>query len=131
MGEKVLVESKVADSVKLIQELDAGGKAPSLAAWYYYDDANEWRLLLAGPAFGASLPKQEAVAYGYLVEAMASLSLSSLTISDLKLVDTNEPLPQALHSLIRTESDEIARASLTNITLNGIFIKEMILLRSA
>lgn len=130
MGDKALVENQIADAIKLIQKLDADGRAPSLAAWYYYDDADEWRLLIAGSTFDPLLPRREAVAYRYLVKTMASLSLSSLTISDLKLVGTNSPLPQALHSLIRTGSDGIVRASFTNIRLNGIFIKEMIMLRS-
>ena len=130
MGEKALVENQIADAIKLIQKLDADGRAPTLAAWYYYDDADEWRLLIAGSTFDALLPKQEAVAYKYLVETMASLSLSSLTISDLKLVGTKSSLPQALRFLIRTGPDGIVRAHFTNTTLNGIFIKEMIILRS-
>ena len=130
MGDKALVESQIADAIKLIQKLDADGRAPGLVAWYYYDDADEWRLLIAGSTFDASLPRHEAVAYKYLVETMASLSLSSLTISDLKLIGTNSPLPQALRFLIRTKSDGIVQASFTNTTLNGIFIKEMIILRS-
>jgi hypothetical protein len=130
MGEKALVENQIADAIKLIQKLDADARAPSLAAWYYYDDADEWRLLIAGSTFDALLPKQEAVAYKYLVETMASLSLSSLTISDLKLVGTKSSLPQALCVLIRTGPDGIVRARFTNTTLNGIFIKEMIILRS-
>jgi len=131
MGEKALVESQIADAIKLIQRLDADGRPPGLVAWYYYDDADEWRLLIAGSTFDASLPKHEAAAYRYLVETVASLSLSSLTISDLKLVGTNSPLPQALRLFIRTKSDGIVQAHCTNNTLNGIFIKEMVILRSA
>jgi len=131
MGEKALVESQIADATRLIQKLDADGNSPSLVAWYFYDDAGEWRLLIAGPAFDALLPKQEPVAYRKLVEAMASLSLSSLSVSDLKLVGTNSPLPQALRILIRTGLTGIARAHFINTTLNGIFMKEMIILRSA
>ena len=131
MGEKALVESQIADATRLIQKLDADGNSPSLVAWYFYDDVDEWRLLIAGPAFDALLPKQEPVAYRKLVEAMASLSLSSLSVSDLKLVGTASPLPQALRFLIGTGSTGIARAHFSNTTLNGIFMKEMIILRSA
>ena len=131
MGEKALVESQIADAVQLIQKLDADGNSPSLAAWYFYDDVDVWRLVIAGPAFDALLPKQEAVAYRKLVEAMANLSLSSLSVSDLKLVSTNSPLPQALRILIRTSSTGTSRAHFANTTLNGIFMKEMIILRSA
>ena len=131
MGDKALVENQIADSIKLIQELDSDNRAPGLAAWYYYDDADEWRLLIAGSTFDTLLPKHEDVAYKYLVETMASLALSSLAISDLKLVRTNSPLPQALRFLVRTKSDGIVQVRFANTTLNGIFIKDMVILRSA
>ena len=131
MAEKTLVENQIADAISLVQKLDAEGNSPSLTAWYYYDDADEWRLLIASPAFDALLPKQELVAYRKLVEALGSLSLSSLSISDLKLVGTNSPLAQTLRFLIRTDTLGIARAHFTNTTFNGIFIKEIMILRSS
>ena len=131
MGEKALVESQVADAIELIKKLDAVGAAPTFAVWYFYDDAAEWKLLLAGPFFDGLLPKQEPVAYRKVVEAMASTFLSSLTVSDVKLVGSQSPLPRAIRMLIRTPADGIARAHFTDTTLNGIFIKEMIILRSA
>jgi len=102
-----------------------------VAIWYFYDDADEWRLLLAGPAFDALLPKQEAIAYRKLAEAMSSLSLPSLGVSDLKLIETKSPLAQSLRRLVGTGPQGIVRAHFTNTTLNGIFIKEMIIMRSA
>ena len=131
MGETALVEAKVADAVKLIQELDASGERPTMAIWYFYDDADDWRLLLAGPSFDALLPKQEAVAYRKLVEAVTSLSLSSLSVSDLKIVESKAPLAQSLRRLVGTGPNGIIRAQFTNTMLNGIFIKEMIIMRSA
>jgi len=131
MDQKALVESQIADAILLIKKLDEDGNSPSLVAWYFYDDVDEWRLIIAGPVFDALLPRQELVAYRKLVEAMGSLSLSSLSFSNLKLVSTNSPLPQALRFLIRTGPTGIARLQFSNTTLNGIFIKEMIILRSA
>jgi hypothetical protein len=131
MGENALVESQVSDAMALIKELDSRGLAPSLAAWYFYDDAQEWRLLLAGPAFDELLPKQEPVAYRKLVDAMTKLSPASLTLSDVKLLSSKSPLAQALRVLIGTAPNAIARAHFTNTTLNGIFIKEMVVLRSS
>jgi hypothetical protein len=131
MGEKALVESQVTDALRFLEKLDAEGTRPTLVAWYYYDDVDQWRLLVAGPSFDKLLSSEkEAIAYGKLVEAMASLSSSSLTLSDLKLVSTMSPLPQALRSLIRTGPIGGTRAYFSNTTLNGIFMKEMIILRS-
>jgi hypothetical protein len=130
MGEKALVESQVADAIALITKLDSEGAAPTLAVWYFYDDAAEWRLIIAGPAFDALLPNQGPIAYRKIVEAMAATPLSSLAISDLKLIRTDSPLPQVLRRLVGTGPNGIARAHFADISLNGIFIKEMIVLRS-
>jgi hypothetical protein len=131
MGETALVESHLDDAVSLIRELDSEGTPPTLVVWYFYEDAGDWRLLIAGPQFDALLPKQEPVAYRRLVEAMTRLPLSSLTVSNVKLVSSQSPLPQALRMLLRTPANGIVRARFTDTTLNGIFVKEMIILRSA
>lgn len=131
MGEKALVESQIADAVALIQKLDSDNAAPTFAVWYFYDDAAEWRLILAGPTFDALLPKQEPIAYRKVVEAMAAASLSSLAVSDIKLIRTDASLPKALRFLVGTGPTNIVRAHFTDTTLSGIFIKEMVILRSA
>lgn len=130
MGEKALVESLVEDAVRLIRKLDYDGNAPSLAAWYYYDDVDEWRLLMASPAFDKLLPKRELVAYQQLVEAITELGLSSLSVSDIKLLPTDSQLAEAIRSLIRTSPAGIVQAHFTNNTLNGIFINETSIMRS-
>jgi hypothetical protein len=131
MGQKTLVESQIADSMKLLQALDAANAGPTLAVWYYYEDIEEWRLILAGPTYDALLPKQEPVAYKNLVEALTKSALASLSISDLKILQTKSPLLQALRFLVGTPPNAIMRAHFSDTTLNGIFMKEMIIMRSA
>jgi hypothetical protein len=46
-------------------------------------------------------------------------------------METKAPLAQSLRRLVGTGPTGIARAHFTNTTLNGIFIKEMIIMRSA
>lgn len=131
MGETAMVESQIVDAISLVQSLDARGDSPTLAAWYLYDDANEWRLIIAGPAFDAVLQKQEPIAYQKIVEAMSGLNLTTLSISDVKLVSTMSPLPGTIRMMIGTGPLGITRAHCTANTINGIFIKEMFVLRSA
>lgn len=131
MGEKSLVEGLITDSIQLIKNLDQSESNPSLVVWYFYDDADEWRLLIAGPTFDQLLPKQEALAYQKISEAISSSDLQSLSISLVKVIRSSDALPKALSFLVGTPSDGIIQASFTDTTLNGIFIKEMVLLRSA
>ncbi len=131
MGEKTLVESQIEDSIELIKHLDSSGYQPRLGVWYYYDDVDEWRLILVGEAFDKHLPKQEPLAYKAIAEAISEKDLSSLTISEVKLMKSDEPLTHIMKVLIGTGPTGIARAHFTNTTINGVFIKEMIVLRSA
>ena len=130
MAEEALVE-KVADATELVKKLDAAGYQPSLAAWYFYDDADEWRLILAGPGFDNLLSNQEPVAYRKVAEALAQTNVSSLSISDVKLVGSQSPLSKAIRFLISTPNDGFVRARFTSNFINGIFIKEMLVLRAA
>jgi len=131
MGEEALVESQVADAVELVKQLDQNGASPTLAVWYFYDDAEEWRLILAGSFFDTLLPKQEPLAYRKVVDALSTAHVSSLAASDVKLIESKSPLARAIGMLIRTPPNATARAHFSNTTLNGIFIRHMIVLRSA
>jgi hypothetical protein len=131
MGQTALVESQIVDSLAVVRNLDATGTPPSFAAWYYYSDADEWRLVLAAKAFDGLLAKEEATAYRKVVEAMNTASLASMAVSQIKLVRTDDVLPKALRMLIRTGPNDLFRSHFTDTTINGIFIKEMVILRSA
>jgi len=131
MGEKTLVESQIADSIELIKQLDLSGYQPSLAVWYYYDDADEWRLIIVGEKFDQHLPKQEPLAYRAIAEAINEKDLSSISISEVKIIKSDEPLTKAMKFLIRTDPTGIIRSHFNNTSINGIFIKEMVILRSA
>ena len=126
-----MVESQIAESIALVQKLDSTGDNPTLVVWYFYDDVGEWRLLIAGPSFDALLPKQEPVAYRKIAEALTAANLSSLTMSEVKIIASQTPLPTAIKVLVGTGPTGIVRAHFQDTTLNGIFIKEMIVLRSA
>src|SRR5450759_433481 len=119
MGQAALVEGQVTDAIALVQTLDARGDGPTLVAWYLYDDANEWRLLIAGPTFDAALQKQEPIAYQKIVEALHEAKAPSLAIADVKLIASKAALPNAIRMMISTGPDGIARAHFIANTING------------
>lgn len=133
MGEEALVEDQIRDANKLIEVLDADGASPSLAAWHYDDDAVAWRLVLAGPFFDKLLREKggQSLAYLKVVEAFAKTSPSALSIADVKLVDSQAKLPKTIGTFITTPSKGFVRAHFTNNFVNGIFLKDILLLRSA
>lgn len=131
MAETALVEGLIDDAIKLVNELDLGKYKPTKVIWYYYDDVDSWRLIIVNGESDKLLPKQEPLAYKYIAEAINNTNLSVLSISDIKLMKTDDPLVKAISFLMKTGADGFMRASFSNTTLNGIFIKEMIILRSA
>jgi hypothetical protein len=130
MGEEALVESQIADTIALVKTLESQGDKPSSVVWYYFPDADEWRLILAGPSFDALLPKEESQAYQRIAEALSKAQVSSLTIGEIKLVSTDYPLLNAVRFLIGTAPDAMVRAHFKDNSVNGIFVKEMLVLRS-
>jgi hypothetical protein len=131
MGEEALVESQIADTITLVKSLESQGDKPSSVVWYYFPDAGEWRLLIAGPSFDALLPKEESRAYQKIAEALGTSQVTSITIGEIKLVRTDYQLLNAVRFMIGTPPDELVRAHFKDNSVNGLFIKEMLVLRSS
>ena len=131
MAEEALVESLVQDSIKLVDELDRQGDAPTNALWYYFSDAEEWRFLIAGPSFDTLLPKQEIHAYERVAIALSKADFYSLSIGNVKLVRTDDSLLVATKFVVKTAPNGVIRAHFRDNVFNGIFVKEMLVLRAA
>lgn len=131
MAEETLVESLVIDSMKLVEELDKQGDTPTNVLWYYFSDAEDWGLLVAGKTFDQLLPKDVLKAYLKIAKAFGKANLDSLTIADVKLVRTDDPILVATKFVIQTPPDGVVRAHFRNNTFNGIYVKEMLILRAA
>jgi hypothetical protein len=131
MAEKTLVESKVRESNKLIKALDEGHDSPQLAAWYYYEDIDDWRLILSGSAYDQLLPAKESLLYKKLAEYLVKNGISSIEISDIKFLKTDAPLLVAMSFIIGTDAFSLNSIRMSNNTFNGVFIRDVVLIRSA
>lgn len=130
MAQKPLVNGSFEASVQLLRDLDKSEFKPEMAAWFYYDDVEDWRLLLSGKKINDFLPGKEALAYKVVAESLGRTK-AGLAISDVKFIKSDAPLILALSCLIGTGPDDISKISMSNNTINGIFIKDMVVLRSA
>lgn len=131
MAETALVDGLVEESIELVKELDEGKYKPSKVIWYYYDDVDSWRLIIVNNEMDKLLPKQEPLAYKVIAEAINKVDLSSLSISEVKLMRSDDPLISTLGFLMKTGPDNLVKGNFSDTTLNGIFIKDMVILRSA
>lgn len=130
MAEKALVDSQLVDSQALLRSLDATVLKPGFAAWYYYDDIDDWRFILSSKEIDSFLPGKEALAYKAIGEHLTKLN-SGLSVSDIKFLVTKAPLILALGCIFVTEPEGISNIHMSDTTLNGMFLKEVVILRSA
>jgi hypothetical protein len=131
MDQSALVETQLTDAHALIRQLDAENKAPTFAAWYFYTDADAWKLLIAGPYFNQLIPAQEPLAYSKIAEALNRISPASISVSDIKIVHTDSQLAYTMKFLVRTRPNDILRMPFTDTFVQGQFVHNMILIRSA
>lgn len=132
MVEKTLVESQLADAAELVRRLDSLGETPAIVVWNYFSDATEWKLLIAGPSLDLLLPKSEAVAYQRVAEGLNKPSpLSSLTIGEIRLLRTDNPLLNMVRFLISTGPQGLVQANFSNTSINGVFVEQMVVLRAS
>lgn len=129
MGEGTLVELQIDDAVKLAQHLDDHQMPLTLVAWYWFDDSESWQLVLAGSALDI-VTQRPIDAYRKVVEAIAVLDLAHLSGADVRIVESTSPLAQAIAQVVKTAPGKFTRARCTSTMKNGIFLKDMLVLRS-
>lgn len=131
MAEPTLIESLVESSRDLLDNLDNNSNSPLKAFWYYYEDADTWKLILSGPSFDKLLKDHEPLAYKIIAEALNQLEDSTLSISDIKLLKLDDQLVRLVHFLVRTKPHAKVHAVFSDLTANGVFIKDVYIIRSA
>jgi hypothetical protein len=131
MVDEILVEGFVTDAIKLVDALDKQGDNPTRVVWYYFSDAEKWQLVLAGPSFDPLLHKDQNQAYQKVATAITQANVDSLSIADVMLMRTDDKLLEATKFVIKTSPDSVVRALFRDSTFNGIFVKEMLVLRAA
>jgi hypothetical protein len=131
MAEETLVESLVVDSGAFVRALDAQGDGPTNVLWYYDTEGGGWRLLVAGPTFDQLLPEDLALAYKRVALAIGHAEVDSLTILYVEIVKTDAPVLKATKSVLKTPKNAVVRAHYRNNSFDGMFVKEMLVLRAA
>lgn len=131
MAETTLVECLIEDTIELVKKLDESKYKPTKVMWYYYDDVDTWRLIIVNKEIDKLLPNKEPLAYKIIAEIINEKNLSALSISEIKLMKSDDALVKTTSFLIGTGKDSLMKASFSDTTINGIFIKDMLIMRSA
>lgn len=96
------------------------------AFWFYMEEIEEWRLILATPLFENEGPR---AAYTKLLKNLGKyIEESSIPFEALTIISPNDPLNRSLQSAIQT-GPGISGIRFSGNVINGVLIKDSYLYR--
>jgi hypothetical protein len=127
MAETILVNSDIEAGRELVGLLDEAGFPVTAAAWIYFPDIGEWRLVIRSPKAAKNL--QEA-----LLEAARAMDAKGdlrkrLDLARVKLAPPSDPMLEAMGKVVRTTGLSTVRFS-RNV-VNGIYVDDALICRLA
>ena len=130
MASSALVEAKIKDGKRVIDRLDKAGIVVTAAFWYYIEDAENWRLIIATPLVESEGPR---AAYAKIHDAQwerrpARLRKPILGPSEITAVGSNDPLVKLLSMVIRTGPNDAGVRFSRNV-INGTYIEDAYIYR--
>jgi hypothetical protein len=123
-----LTDAMVREGALLVEKLDKSGWQPHAAFWFYFPEANAWRLLLASPEVTTKGPRE---AYTKIQSALAEVDPAKreLSLEDIGVVPSDNQLVSILRSFIRT-GPGIGSIRFSKNVINGHFIEDALIYRN-
>ena len=132
MAEETLVKESLTDDMirtgaSVVQALDRQNFIVDAALWLYLAETNQWRLLLASPEVHTEGPRK---AYMRLFQAIRNAHVHGVTLDNLAVLDSQDPLIQLFKRVARTNHG-ISPQRVSKNTINGQFIEDALIYRMA
>ena len=121
-----LVDRKVERGRRLIKKLDASGFPVTAAFWYYFPEAEQWRLVIASPTVESG-GRHAAYTEIHRIQRRG-LRAAPLSVSEITAVSPHDPLVKLLSSAIRTGPGIVGIAFSGNV-INGVHIEDAYIYR--
>ena len=127
MAEAVLVDTDVEMGRELVRILDEAKFTVTGAAWIYFPDIGEWRLVVRTPKAEKNL-QQALLEMAIALDKRGDLR-RRLDLSRVKLVPPKDKMLAAMGSVIR--ADGISTIRFTRNVINGVLIDDALIYRLA
>jgi hypothetical protein len=132
MAEETLVKEALTDDMirtgaSVVEALDRQNFTVDAALWLYLVDTNQWRLLLASPEVHVDGPRK---AYTRLFQAIRNAHVHGVTLENLGVLDSQDPLIQLFRRVVRTDRG-IAPRRVSKNTIYGHYIEDALIYRMA
>jgi hypothetical protein len=127
MVKEFLVDENIEEGAKLIYELDQNNFRIDAALWFYFTEAEEWRLIIATPIIDKKGPLS---AYRKVIELIKKEKIFFYTpIRKLTILSPHDPLIKLLKIAIKTEPSSITRIRFQNNVINNVPIDDALIYR--
>lgn len=132
MAEETLVKEALTDEMieagkSVVEDLDRRQFLVDAALWFYLAERNQWRLLVASPEVHLDGPRK---AYKRLLQSLRNATVHGVSLDDVAVLDTRDPLIQLLRVALRTDRS-IGGVRFSKNTINGQFIEDAYIYRMA
>jgi hypothetical protein len=124
---EVLSEQMIDAGVKLVERLDQSQSNVQAALWLFLPEEKTWEMIVISPLVKTDGPRSF---YKRILEAnkKAEESESIISLNDIKVADTSNPLITVLRIAISTGSG-ITGIRFSKNTINGTFIEDSYIYR--
>ncbi|MDR3493050.1 MAG: hypothetical protein P4L82_00465 [Ancalomicrobiaceae bacterium] len=127
MAEAVLVDADVNAGLELVKLLDESQFNVKSAAWIYYPEREEWKLLIATPRAAQDL---SAAYYDVVTVLRRNKDLDDRFDSTrIRVVRPDEPSLEALSRLVK--ADGLQKLRYTHNAIDGYYIDDALIYRLA
>jgi hypothetical protein len=127
MAQAVLVKEDIEAGMELLRVLDAKKFPITGAAWIFFPDIEEWRLVMRSPRAERDL--QSALLDIATAMDEAGDLRSRLDLSRIRLVPPNDRLLQAMGSAMQVQG--LSNIRFSKSLINGIYIDDALIYRLA
>ena len=118
MDQGPLVERQIEDGKRLIAALDAASLEVDAAFWFYFEEPEEWRLVIASPAVHRIGPRRLYLRIAKLIDKQLQGNLS-FDLAQIVVVGPDHPIVSGLKGFLVTPLG-IFGSKISNITINHI-----------
>ena len=126
MVEKQLTDKMVEFGSELINSLDIANVKTCLIMWNYYTDTRKWKLIISINDLRTKGPK---FYYSLIQKILKKNSSILLSLDDIVLLKSNEPIVEAINSIVESGINKI-QLHLSETVFNGIMIDDAFVYRS-
>jgi hypothetical protein len=126
MVRQMLTPDMIKEGKALLQELDRQKLGITAAFWFYLESSDVWTLIIASPKVEQEGPKS---IYGRIQTVLTNGA--TLTLRDISVVPSDDPVVKLLGAAIKTRPDEVGDIRFSRNTINGHFVEDAYIYRLA